>query len=720
MITLTIDGVEVTVSEGRMILEAAQQVGIYIPHLCFHPDLPPVKGLKPTKAVYRGNKCLNSSDTLEEYEGCQLCVVEIIGREGFHRACSTPVVEGMAIHTSTSEIEKFRRDKLMFLLTKHPHACLTCAQKEGCARFPCSTNVPETERCCPLFGRCEFQKVAEYVGINPETTRYIFENLFATKNEPLFERDYNLCAGCTRCIRVCREVRGVEALDFVFDEEGRVTVGTVAPTLQESGCRYCTACVEICPTGALTDKKPFEEVPCQATCPLGIDVPRYIHLIAERKWDETYSVIREKLPLPSICSYICLSYCEAECRRSQVNEPVSIRALKRFASENHSDLWKKNLGAPIATGKKVAILGSGPAGLTAGYYLARHGHQVTIFEQSPTPGGLLRNAISRKRLPKKALEQDIKEILETGVSLRLSSPITRISGLSEEGFDAILLTVGSTYTGIPAFWLKEEGIELTHQGNIKVNPETLSTNRKGVFAAGETLLGGISEDFIRFLSTEKAPNFFKLLVDQLVRHRGDSSRSSIMAIASGKKAATAIDKYLGGEGVIDEQLLPPEKPNPWLGREEGFADLRRLVAPYRPPVPQFAGLSQAEPPLDEETAVAEARRCLRCDLRLRLSKVTLPPKKRLWLDFIPENVSTVSETGGVYQLLDEQENVIYIKGTIDLRKELREQLATYAKARYFMYEEHPLYTKRETELLQQFLTEHGEMPEGNRELEELF
>lgn len=720
MATLIIDEVQVTVQDEMTVLEAAQQADIYIPHICSHPDLPPVEQLSPANVVYRGGKRLENKRPDLLYEGCELCVVEIEGREGLQRACNTQVADGMVVRTATPEVQEFRRDRLMVLLAKHPHTCLTCAQKEGCARFPCSMNIPENERCCPLFGRCEFQRVAEYVGIKPETPRYVFEDVPVLKDEPLLERNYNLCIGCNRCVRVCREIRGVEALDFVFDEEGRVLVGTVSPTLGESACRFCTACVEVCPTGSLMDGNPFEdEAPCQSACPVEIDVPRYVKLIAEGRFDESYAVIRERLPLPSVCSYICLSFCESECRRGEVNEPIGIRALKRFVSEHHTDLWKRNLRVPTSTGKKVAILGSGPAGLTAGYYLARKGHGVTIFEQSRLPGGMLRQALSRKRLPKKALEEDIEEILQAGVNLELNSPKMHVSELLEQGFDAVLLATGSTFVGPPGSFL-EEGSELTPWGSIKADPMSLATSRDGVFAGGDVVLGGICEDFIRCAGGGSRGDFFTLLVEQLTSHRGDSSRSAIAAVASGRKAAASIDRYLGGDGVIDEPLLPAEEPNHWLGREEGFADLRRLAASYQPPPPQFAGMSNAEPPLSQEEAMAEARRCLRCDLRLLLSKPIFPPRKRLWIEFTKENVDAVPEVEGVYQLLDEQERVIYIKGAMNLHTEIEEQLEVNEKARYFMYLEEPMYTKRESELLQQFINEYGEMPEGNRELDDLF
>jgi len=169
-----------------------------------------------------------------------------------------------------------------------------------------------------------------------------------------------------------------------------------------------------------------------------------------------------------------------------------------------------------------------------------------------------------------------------------------------------------------------------------------------VFAGGDALLGSVSEDFIGTIGSEDKKNFFKLLVGRLAVYRGDSSRSCIQTIASGRRAAEAIDRYLGGNGGIAEPLLPPEEPKHWLGCEEGFADLKRLAAPYHPPTPQYAGLSRAEPPLSQESAMTEARRCLRCDLRLLLSKPIWAPKEELWVEFTSEKVSQVPEAEGVY------------------------------------------------------------------------
>ncbi len=838
MITLLIDEVAVSVPEGTMVLAAAQQAGIYIPHLCSHPDLPPVGELEPAEAIYRNGGRIENRKPALRYEGCQLCAVQIAGREDFPRACATEVSPGMVVTTRTPGLVEFRRDQLMSLLARHPHACLTCAQKEGCARFPCSMDVPEDERCCPLFSSCELQRLAEYIGIKKETPRYVLGNLRVAGGEPLLERDYNLCVGCTRCIRVCRDVRGVGAVDFVFDEEGRVVVGTVATTLGESACRFCTACVAVCPTGALTDKDiaPTDRealVPCRAACPAGIDVPRYVRLIGEGRLAEAVAVIREKVPFPAVLGYVCLHFCEDKCRRGELNGAIALRVLKRFAAENDNGLWRQRSGVAPPTGKRVAVVGSGPAGLTAAYYLAKRGHGVVVLEALPVAGGMMRVGIPGYRLPRGVLEKELAGIESAGVELRTDSRVESVDRLLEEGYNAVLLAVGAHQGqklplpgadldgvlvgtdflreinldrrvavgrrvivlggGNVAFdcartalrlgadevaiaclepadgmlatdeeieWGREEGVTIhnslaftritgdggqvggvacldvarfefdgsgglnvecvagsehilaadtvifavgqlpelglvegtggigvSQQGTVAVDRETMATGRAGVFAAGDAVSG---------------------------------AASVIEAIAAGRCAAVSIDRYLGGSGDIEETLVAAEPPAQYLGREEGFADKPRAPVPCLPAEQRRGGFQGVELGFAGEGAVAEAGRCLRCDLRLLLSAPVMAPAEKRYVEFTADNISRVAEAGGVYQLLDEAENVLYIKGAMNLRRELEGQLGASRNARYFLYEEEPLYSKRESELLQQHITRHGEMPEGNRELDDLF
>jgi len=158
--------------------------------------------------------------------------------------------------------------------------------------------------------------------------------------------------------------------------------------------------------------------------------------------------------------------------------------------------------------------------------------------------------------------------------------------------------------------------------------------------------------------------------------------------------------------------------DPWLGREEGFADRHRVQMPRLPLERRVKVFEEIELGFDEAQAREEASRCLRCDLRLEISPVLFPPER--WLPFNADKVSAVPEIEGVFQLLDEEKEVIYIKGVMNLRQDLEEELPAQERARYFIYEEDPMYTKRESELLQKFLGQHGHLPEGNDELEDLF
>ena len=162
-VSITIDEVEVQARKGATVLEAAQEADIYIPSLCSHPDLPSSREVKPVECVYRKDQATQSTST-REHEGCQLCVVEVKGTSDYPTSCTTPVEEGMVVLTDTPALKEVRQRNLARILNDHPHTCLTCAQREGCARVPCSRGVDYNERCCPLLGRCEFQKVIDHIG----------------------------------------------------------------------------------------------------------------------------------------------------------------------------------------------------------------------------------------------------------------------------------------------------------------------------------------------------------------------------------------------------------------------------------------------------------------------------------------------------------------------------------------------------------------------------
>lgn len=180
----------------------------------------------------------------------------------------------------------------------------------------------------------------------------------------------------------------------------------------------------------------------------------------------------------------------------------------------------------------------------------------------------------------------------------------------------------------------------------------------------------------------------------------------VAAIDMGRKAAISIDKYLGGEGIIEEELIEAVKPNLWAGMDEGFADRCRVVPPLSP-----NGFTN-------ELAIAEANRCLQCDLRFQIAPVVLPPER--WLNLAEESIQDLPEEEGVYVLYDENKELYKVCGVENIRQAVLQEYGNGSPARYFSYEVDPMFTSRERQLIQQYMKEHGRMPPGNEELDDLF
>ena len=218
---------------------------------------------------------------------------------------------------------------------------------------------------------------------------------------------------------MCEGARGIGAITMVEKNGECLPAAANGESLIGSGCRFCSACVEVCPTGALMDKarkwrpeidREAVVVPCHYACPAGINVPLYVYLIGEGKFAEALAVIREKVPFPGALGRVCIHPCEEACRRGKLNEPISIKILKRFVTDRDSGEWKQLSVMLPPTGKKVAVVGAGPGGLTAAYYLAKLGHSVTVFEQFPKAGGMMcvgmRVGIPDYRLPPDILDAE--------------------------------------------------------------------------------------------------------------------------------------------------------------------------------------------------------------------------------------------------------------------------------------------------------------------------
>ena len=467
------------------------------------------------------------------------------------------------------------------------------------------------------------------------------------------------------------------------------------------------------------------EAPCHHTCPAGVKAHRYVREISRGNFENAYLIVRESMPLPTICGTVCSHPCEARCRRGQLDQAIAIRVLKGAAVRYGSQAERRIPPPAPRTGKRVAVVGSGPAGLTAAYYLSRvKGHDVTIFEELPVVGGMPRTGIPRYRLTEKDLQHDLDIVRKAGVKIRTRAKVASVHDLKEQGCDAIFLALGahaSWTLGVSGENLSGvldcigflRSVSLGKAPKLGKRVAVVGGGNSAIDAARTALRLGASEVVILYrrsreempvnraeiedalaegviLETLTIPRMvrsaykglivtcqrmqlgepdatgrrrpvpvegsdFELPFDSVLSAIGrfpaipgelgvevkaksqtiavhpdsfatsvegvfaggdvvSGSASIVQAIAHGRHAAEAIDRFLGGNGNIHETLAPPENL-------EGLPELQaesearnRTLIPTTAVHRRILSFDPVERGYSKQAAMEEASRCLRCDL----------------------------------------------------------------------------------------------------------
>jgi len=557
---------------------------------------------------------------------------------------------------------------------------------------------------------------------------------------------FRTCEQCGSCSSAC-PITGVKDFNVrrIVRHIELELIDEIAATPVPWYCTTCGRCETACPNGiaildiirplrALTPEPfiPEETPPCIQACPAGIDIPGYMRFIAQGKPEEAYKLILEKVPFPGILGRICVHPCETKCRRSEVNQPIAICALKRYAADRANGHFAQAAQVNKNSDRKAAVIGSGPAGLTVAFYLRKKGHDVTVFESRSKTGGMMRYGIPAYRLPEEILDKEIDQVLSIGIKVETHKKLGKdfsLEQLKAAGFEAVFIAVGlqqsrkielqgSDLEGV--LWgvdflrnVREgQGVHLKERvlvvggGNVAVDVALsalrigakevtlacLETREQMPASAGEIkqaldegvklmpawgphrILGdgqkvtGVELVQCTSVFDEQGafcPAFGELketiAADQVILAIGQAADLSgiadnkqigcerglvvvdpqsqqtnlpgvfaggdvskgpgavIEAIAAGRKAAVAMDRFLGGDGLIEETLTEKIDMVSYNGkREKGFADLIRSQSPELAVEERLKGFLEVEGCLSDEQAKQEATRCLQCDFEFKM------------------------------------------------------------------------------------------------------
>ena len=310
------------------------------------------------------------------------------------------------------------------------------------------------------------------------------------------------------------------------------------------------------------------EAPCQIACPAHMDIPRMNRLIAADKFDEALKVVKKDIALPAVLGRVCPAPCENACHRKTVDEPISICLLKRIVGD---DGIEPELIQVEKTGKKVVVIGAGPAGLAAAYYLQIKGVQVTLIDKNEKAGGLLRTEINDDILPKEILDKEIDSILKTGVEFQGGKEINSdIFESFKNEFDAIIIATGTISENIDLFGLK------AGPKGIVADRNSYGTSEENIFAIGNVLR---------------------------------SSKLAVRSVGQGKEVAFSVVQFFNNQEIKGE----PRIFNSRFGRlvVDEFAEYIKESVDEKRVIPEIGGYFG----FTKEEAIAEAKRCMHCDCR---------------------------------------------------------------------------------------------------------